>query len=127
MYSRTGTGYGITYNSPISLLRIKYSRAAQNCQRDHAVQSGTAEDGFVYEGDMVVGAMSGRLHRKAIGKEQFLYADLFFLANEPPLKMLSRRVWVSFSFIPYLLDHSGTFLELVRAKLRLSDRRSKQE
>lgn len=75
------------------------------------------EDGYIYEGDMVVGTPSGRLHRTAVGKEQSLYADLYFLAQESNLKKLFRRFWVSCSFIPYLFRHFGTFLKPRRAKI----------
>lgn len=85
------------------------------------------EEGFIYEGDMIIGDPSGRLYQKTVGKEQFLYANLFFLKDEAPIKKILRRVWVGFSFIPYLLSHSGMFLQPIKARLRRPGWKRKHE
>jgi len=60
------------------------------------------EDGYRYDGNMVIGTPLGYLHRTAVGKEQFLYEDLFFVIDQTALKTVLRRTYVWLSFIPYL-------------------------
>ena len=74
------------------------------------------EDGYVYEGDMVIGNPLGQIHQKAVGKEQYLYDELFFLINEPVIKKMLRRIFVGFTFIPYFLKHSRMFLNPLKEK-----------
>lgn len=76
------------------------------------------ENGSVYEGDMVVGDPLGRLRRTAVGKEQFMYEDLFFVTNESSLKKRLRRFFVGLSFILYLLSNIGVIVQPIVAKFR---------
>ena len=72
------------------------------------------EDGYVYEGDMVVGDPMGRLQRTAVGKEQFMVAELYFLSNGSAITKLLRRIWVGFSFLPYLVRNFGVLLRSIK-------------
>ncbi len=76
------------------------------------------EDGYVYEGDMIIGDPLGRLRRTAVGKEQFMCEDLFFVTNESSLKKRLRRFCVGLSFIPYLLGNLGVIVQPMVAKFR---------
>jgi predicted amidohydrolase len=60
------------------------------------------EEGYHYDGNMVIGNPLGYLQSTAVGKEQYLYEDLFFVLDEPALKIMLRRTYVWLSFIPYL-------------------------
>jgi predicted amidohydrolase len=77
-----------------------------------------AEDGFFYEGDMVVGDPLGRLRRRAAGKEQFLFEELFFVTAESSLKVKLRRFCVGVSFIPYLVRNFGVIVQPIVTRFR---------
>jgi predicted amidohydrolase len=76
------------------------------------------EDGFSYEGDMVIGDPLGRLRRTAAGREQFMVEELFFVTRESSLKKRLRRLCVGLSFAPYLARNLGVILRPIMADLR---------
>jgi predicted amidohydrolase len=72
------------------------------------------ENGFNYEGDMVIGDPLGRLRHTGVGSEQFLYAELFFMSDESFIKRALRRSYVGLSFIPYLLRNLGVIIRQIK-------------
>jgi len=56
---------------------------------------------------MVFSNPLGQLHRTAVGKEQFICEDIFFVTTESIVKQRLRRVYVGISFISILLKHIG--------------------
>lgn len=65
------------------------------------------EDGYFYEGDMIISDPLGQLHRTAVGKVQFMCERLIFVINESAEKQTLRRINFGISFISFLLEHIG--------------------
>ena len=65
------------------------------------------EDGYVYDGNMIISNPLGEIIQYAIEKEHILCHRLHFVQNEPVVKHLLRRGMVAFSLMLYFAKHIG--------------------